>query len=69
MGFIGHPPSGDATELPSNRVELRTAGRFGHGSGGAITVRVYVAWVANADWEAARLPSPAAAPAVGPTRP
>jgi integrase len=44
-----------ATELLSSGVDLRTsAGRLGHGSGGAITLRVYAAWVAQADQEAAR---------------
>ena len=44
-----------ATELLSSGVDLRTvAGRLGHGSGGAVTLRVYAAWVAQADQEAAR---------------
>lgn len=49
-GFHRHPRRGDASELLSIGVDLRTvAGRLGHGSGGAITVRVYAAWVANAN--------------------
>ena len=45
-----------ATELLSSGVDLRTvAGRLGHGSGGAVTLRVYAAWVAQADQEAARM--------------
>jgi integrase len=45
-----------ATELLSSGVDLRTvAGRLGHGGGGAITLRVYAAWVATADQEAARM--------------
>jgi hypothetical protein len=45
-------------------VDLRTvAGRLGHGSGGATTLKVYAAWVARADQQAsellaARLPNP-----------
>jgi integrase len=45
-----------ATELLSSGVDLRTvAGRLGHGGGGAITLRVYAAWVASADQEAAKM--------------
>ncbi len=45
-----------ATELLSGGVDLRTvAGRLGHGGGGAITLKVYAAWVANADQEAAKM--------------
>lgn len=45
-----------ATELLSGGVDLRTvAGRLGHGSGGAITLKVYAAWVASADRKAAEL--------------
>ena len=45
-----------ATELLASGVDLRTvAGRLGHGSGGAITLRVYAAWVAQADQDAARM--------------
>ena len=53
-----------ATELLASGVDLRTvAGRLGHGSGGATTLKVYAAWVARADQQAsellaARLPSP-----------
>jgi integrase len=53
-----------ATELLASGVDLRTvAGRLGHGSGGATTLKVYAAWVASADQQAsellaARLPSP-----------
>ena len=52
-----------ATELLASGVDLRTvAGRLGHGSGGATTLKVYAAWVARADQQAsellaARLPS------------
>jgi integrase len=43
-----------ATELLSAGVDIRTvAGRLGHGSGGATTLRYYAAWVANADHRAA----------------
>jgi integrase len=53
-----------ATELLASGVDLRTvAGRLGHGSGGATTLKVYAAWVARADQQAsellaARLPAP-----------
>ena len=53
-----------ATELLASGVDLRTvAGRLGHGSGGATTLKVYAAWVARADQQAsellaARLPNP-----------
>jgi site-specific recombinase XerD len=53
-----------ATELLASGVDLRTvAGRLGHGSGGATTLKVYAAWVAHADQQAsellaARLPVP-----------
>jgi integrase len=63
-----------ATELLSGGVDLRTvAGRLGHGGGGAITLKVYAAWVANADQEAAKMLAarlPISAPsqlAMGPT--
>lgn len=52
-----------ATELIAAGVDVRTvAGRLGHGSGGVTTLRVYAAWVAEADQRAAaglttRLPS------------
>lgn len=43
-----------ATELLGAGVDLRTvAGRLGHGSGGATTLRVYAAWVAEGDRRAA----------------
>jgi hypothetical protein len=43
-----------ATELISSGVDPRTvAGRLGHGGGGATTLRVYSAWVAEADQKAA----------------
>jgi integrase/DNA-binding transcriptional regulator YhcF (GntR family) len=53
-----------ATELISAGVDVRTvAGRLGHGGGGATTLRVYSAWVAEADQKAAgafslRMPAP-----------
>jgi integrase len=44
----------NATELISAGVDLRTvAGRFGHGSGGTTTLKVYAAWVEEADRRAA----------------
>ncbi len=43
-----------ATELVAAGVDLRTvAGRLGHGSGGATTLKVYAAWVDEADRRAA----------------
>jgi integrase len=43
-----------ATELLTAGVDLRTvAGRLGHGSGGATTLKVYAAWVEQADRRAA----------------
>ncbi|MDQ4102727.1 MAG: tyrosine-type recombinase/integrase [Actinomycetota bacterium] len=43
-----------ATELLTAGVDLRTvAGRLGHGSGGATTLRFYAAWVDEADRRAA----------------
>lgn len=43
-----------ATELLTAGVDLRTvAGRLGHGSGGATTLRFYAAWVDEADHRAA----------------
>jgi len=43
-----------ATELISAGVDLRTvAGRLGHGGGGATTLRVYAAWLSEADQRAA----------------
>src|SRR5205807_4296036 len=53
-----------ATELIAAGVDVRTvAGRLGHGGGGATTLRVYSAWIAEADQRAAgnltgRMPSP-----------
>jgi integrase/DNA-binding transcriptional regulator YhcF (GntR family) len=53
-----------ATELIAAGVDVRTvAGRLGHGGGGATTLRVYSAWVAEADQRAAgnlvsRMPHP-----------
>jgi integrase len=45
-----------ATELLTAGVDLRTvAGRLGHSGGGAITLRVYAAWVAEADRRAAAI--------------
>ncbi|APU17798.1 site-specific recombinase XerD [Actinoalloteichus sp. GBA129-24] len=45
-----------ATELITAGVDLRTvAGRLGHGGGGTTTLRVYAAWVAGADAQAAEL--------------
>ena len=45
-----------ATELLTAGVDLRTvAGRLGHGGGGATTLRVYAAWVGEADRRAAVL--------------
>ena len=43
-----------ATELITAGVDVRTvAGRLGHGGGGATTLRVYSAWVSEADQRAA----------------
>ncbi|WP_406048276.1 tyrosine-type recombinase/integrase [Kribbella sp. NBC_00889] len=45
-----------ATELISSGVDIRTvAGRLGHGGGGTTTLRVYAAWVADSDKQAANL--------------
>ncbi len=45
-----------ATELLTAGVDLRTvAGRLGHGGGGATTLRVYAAWVGDADKRAAEV--------------
>jgi integrase len=63
-----------ATELLASGVDLRTvAGRLGHGSGGATTLKVYAAWVARADQQAsellaARLPVPLPLTGDSPTR-
>jgi integrase len=44
-----------ATELINAGVDVRTvAGRLGHGSGGATTLRVYAAWLSEADQRAAK---------------
>jgi len=57
-----------ATELIAAGVDVRTvAGRLGHGSGGATTLKVYAAWVDEADRRAATtmagiMPPPIAAP-------
>jgi integrase len=56
-----------ATELIAAGVDVRTvAGRLGHGSGGATTLKVYAAWVSEADRRAATamagiMPAPIAA--------
>jgi hypothetical protein len=43
-----------ATELVAAGVDIRTvAGRLGHGSGGATTLKVYAGWVNEADRRAA----------------
>jgi integrase len=45
-----------ATELLTAGVDLRTvAGRLGHAGGGATTLRVYAAWVSEADRQAASI--------------
>jgi hypothetical protein len=45
-----------ATELIAAGVDIRTvAGRLGHGSGGGTTLRVYAAWVDEADRRAAEM--------------
>jgi site-specific recombinase XerD len=45
-----------ATELISSGVDVRTvAGRLGHGGGGTTTLRVYAAWVAESDKQAASI--------------
>jgi hypothetical protein len=52
-----------ATELINTGVDIRTiAGRLGHGRGGATTLRVYAAWLSEADQRASsslatRMPS------------
>ncbi len=44
-----------ATELITAGVDVRTiAGRLGHGGGGTTTLRVYAAWVSEADQRAAQ---------------
>ena len=65
-----------ATELINAGVDIRTvAGRLGHGGGGATTLRVYAAWLSEADQRAAdhlagRMPprQPANAGALASTR-
>lgn len=58
-----------ATELIAAGVDVRTvAGRLGHGSGGATTLKVYAGWANEADRRAANtmatiVPKPVAAPA------
>jgi integrase len=45
-----------ATELLNGGMDVRAvAGRLGHGSGGAMTLRAYAAWLAEADQRAAPL--------------
>jgi len=59
-----------ATELVAAGVDIRTvAGRLGHGSGGATTLKVYAGWVNEADRRAADtmatiVPRPVPAPAL-----
>ncbi len=59
-----------ATELIAAGIDLRTvAGRLGHGSGGATTLKVYAAWVDEADRRAATtitsiMPKPVPVPSV-----
>ena len=61
-----------ATELIASGVDVRTvAGRLGHGSGGATTLKVYAAFVDEADRRAATtmagiMPPPVAAPREAP---
>lgn len=58
----------NATELIAAGVDIRTvAGRLGHGGGGTTTLRVYAAWVSEADQRAskamtARMPRPPGTP-------
>jgi integrase len=48
-----------ATELIASGIDIRTvAGRLGHGGGGATTLRVYAAWVSEADQRAAETIGP-----------
>ena len=45
-----------ATELITAGIDIRTVtGRLGHGGGGTTTLRVYTAWVAHSDKNAADL--------------
>jgi integrase len=57
LGLTGHLHQlrhYSATELINAGVDVRTvAGRLGHGGGGATTLRVYAAWVAESDQRAA----------------
>jgi integrase len=57
LGIAGHLHQlrhYSATELINAGVDVRTvAGRLGHGGGGATTLRVYTAWVAESDQRAA----------------
>ncbi len=63
-----------ATELIAAGVDVRTvAGRLGHGGGGVTTLRVYAAWLAEADQRAStslaqRAPARPAAPPAGAER-
>jgi integrase len=58
-----------ATELIAAGTDIRTvAGRLGHGGGGSTTLRVYAAWLSEADQRAAsvlsgRMPARSATPA------
>ena len=58
----------NATELIAGGADVRTvAGRLGHGGGGTTTLRIYAAWVSEADQRAAptiaaKLPRPAPTP-------
>lgn len=48
-----------ATELVSAGFDVRTiAGRLGHGGGGTATLRVYAAWLSEADQRAANVLEP-----------
>jgi integrase len=48
-----------ATELIASGADIRTvAGRLGHGGGGTTTLRVYAAWVSEADHRAANMLGP-----------
>jgi integrase len=48
-----------ATELIAGGADIRTvAGRLGHGGGGTTTLRVYAAWVSEADQRAANMLGP-----------
>jgi integrase len=48
-----------ATELVAAGIDIRTiAGRLGHAGGGTTTLRVYVAWVSEADQRAAAVLGP-----------